>query len=237
MNILLFLVFTLVLIKAKHDRNAPNALTTISPHICSPLNPNPLKISSLQGLHRDQSAPIYFWHIQKAGGTSFCELMRNTYHKVRGIEDALRSPNCNNLRISDDIVINPNAWRLRYFPQRYIYVAIEPSLELWAMAGNKTHLEEFPLHYHNRLSTQILLNSSFGARREEAWNSMVHVIGEGKENLFSFFILSLLAISFQEPTGAVRVCLRLRVRRQQPQHAGHLRSRGHTSQRVHGRGS
>jgi hypothetical protein len=151
-----------------------------TPTTCPPLLPTPEKLlTQHKFLHENFSAPLFFWHVQKAGGTSFCAMVKRTFHEVHGRQNVLRSPNCNNLKVSEELVTNATSWELKYKPQGYHYVAIEPSLDLFLMIDKGIrNPNAFPKQFHEKLSTQILLNDSYGARQNEAWNSMIHVLGK-----------------------------------------------------------
>lgn len=136
------------------------------PHIppeklCDPLLPTKRKIAALQNFY-NKSAPLFFWHIQKSGGSSFCSMMRNEY-----TEEHIRfqSPDCNYRTFERDIVTNFSTWG-KYRAEGYLFVGDEPSNSDYG----------FPKKYHRDLETQILLNPALGERHSAAWDNMVHVV-------------------------------------------------------------
>ena len=145
---------------------------------CSPFAPSSAKAQTLKKYYNNFSAPIYFWHIQKAGGTSFCQMMRNTYHKVYGYTDAMRASNCNNEKFNTKLVTDFSSWPAAR-QQGYYYVATEPSLDEWIMEDEGIwNPASFPFGYHDSPPAQVFLNSSYGAKRDNAWDNMVHVMGK-----------------------------------------------------------
>jgi hypothetical protein len=119
------------------------------------------------------SAPILFWHIQKSGGTTFCSLAIESI-VADGWPDGLSSKaNCNHYKFGVDVVVEPSSYMDIYRPKNIYFVAIEPGN--WITVTKDVNF--FPSFYHDMPSTQILLNPIYGARREAAWDSIVHTIG------------------------------------------------------------
>jgi hypothetical protein len=63
-----------------------------SSYLCGPLLADPVKVRTLRRYH-DGRVPLLFWHIQKAGGTSFCQMMINEMNARN--QSASDGDNCN----------------------------------------------------------------------------------------------------------------------------------------------
>lgn len=137
-----------------------------SENLCSPLKPNTDKIGTLEKFRKSNTAPLYFWHLQKSAGSAFCYMMRQEY-KMNKENITTESIDCNAHAFGIDIVKNFSTWMADYQPRGYLYVAMEPS--------NSDYIT-YPKKYHQDKVTQILLNESYGEYRELVWSSMVHVL-------------------------------------------------------------
>jgi hypothetical protein len=96
-------------------------------------------------------------------------MLRQTYHAFNNIPDKIKSPDCNNIRLSEEIISNFSSWALKYRPEGYSYVAME--------ASNHIRPNVFPGLYRQKPSTQMLLNvSAHPIKSSIVWNSIVHVL-------------------------------------------------------------
>lgn len=134
-------------------------------YLCGPLHPNLEKRSTLDRF-RNNTAPLYFWHLQKSAGSAFCYMMRQEY-RIYEKYIINEGPDCNCHRFGKDIVLDFRTWMETYHPKGYLYVAMEPS---------NSDFNTYPLKYHRDPVTQILLNESYGAQRDKAWTDMLHVL-------------------------------------------------------------
>lgn len=132
--------------------------------LCSPMLPNEDKIAAVQA-YRQDLAPIYFWHLQKSGGTTFCAIMRYEY-KNNNEFMKMDSPDCNYAPLSKDLVLNWASWP-QYRDKGYRFVALEPS---------NMDYNTFPVKYYNEPFVNALLNQGGGELHDNAWKNLVHVL-------------------------------------------------------------
>lgn len=136
--------------------------------LCEPLIHNRKEGYKLQTLknYRNEMAPLIFWHVQKAGGTSFCRMARSFY-VTSGRRIRVDNQNCN----SDYYKIvtqNISMWNSTLQPMGYRFFSFEPS---------DADFIRFPARYHTDPATLTLLNSTYGGvNHENAWSKMVHAI-------------------------------------------------------------
>ena len=145
---------------------------------CSPIQPTSYKNNTLDKLRRQNyTAPMMFWHLQKAGGSSLCgtfvrSYARTTKHAIR--HNYLWSANCNDQEMSTNIITNPSSYMKKYRPYGKYFVAIEPSYSVnntWEWVDPN----DFPFKYHDQPSTKLLLDTHH-ASTDTAWNAAVHFI-------------------------------------------------------------
>jgi hypothetical protein len=135
------------------------------PYLCGPLLSSRAKLAAIEG-YRNNSVPLYFWHLQKSGGSSFCHFMRNEYRKNKEFVK-IESIDCNAHKFGQQLVLNFSSWNATYREQGYRFVAMEPS---------NSDYKTFPLRYHKDPVTQILLNRSIGQANLNVWQNLVHVL-------------------------------------------------------------
>ena len=145
---------------------------------CRPINPTLNKENTLNNLRRNHyTAPMMFWHVQKAGGSSLCSTFirsysRTTTHSLREIYPWYA--NCNDPEMSTDIIMNQPSYVTKYRPYGKYFVAIEPSHSMnnsWKWVDPN----DFPFKYHDQPATKVLLDPTHPST-DAAWNAAVHFI-------------------------------------------------------------
>lgn len=130
---------------------------------CFPQKNSSVTVETLSDF-RDLKAHLLFWHIQKFGGTSFCDMVHRQYSEYRG-------------RIVDGIMLfNPkkrynceiqmmSTFQMPYL-FNYMFGKFEPGF---------LFQPDFPFTYH-RLFKIHLTPSLLNDTRRHFWTSIVHVV-------------------------------------------------------------
>ena len=124
---------------------------------CNPLHPTSSKLKSLD-CYKDGKCNLFFWHIQKAGGSSICETMsqeltlrnKKQYNNNSTIID-YKGDNCNGpwLQILEE------SYKIKEISKKFKpdisgkMISIEPAYN---------YLEHFPSSYHSNPFTKKMLN-------------------------------------------------------------------------------
>ncbi len=132
-----------------------------SPEICQALLPSSQKTSALQK-YKSGAAPMLFWHVQKAGGSSFCDM---NMHELRSRNlTADRGDNCNDgtwKNYLDGHFDKPKV--------RGKMIGLEPA---YAFIGG------FPSSYHAIMGKNLHFDSKSKKSKEPAfWTALPHVLG------------------------------------------------------------
>lgn len=151
---------------------------------------HPYKTENLKQYRDESNSPLLFWHVQKAGGSSFCRMAR-TFYTTTKRRIKMDNMNCNSDKYKE-IVKNIDTWNQTYRPQGYRMFSVEPS---------DAEMHTFPMKYHLSPATLTLLNSSYDSKANyDAWHKIVHVIA-----LRNPVELSLSAFNYQFPGEEISI--------------------------------
>ncbi len=146
------------------------------------------------------SVPVIFWHLQKAGGSTICSLLLNSFARTLKRPELRKiyewHTNCNNPEMIADIVESPTVFSAKYRPKGKFFAAMEPS-HVARKSDNDPVIDPntFPFKYHDQPHIRRLLATSVDDTRTSgaspptastgpsadasapAWDRAVHVIG------------------------------------------------------------
>ena len=169
-------------------------ISNYSPEIwCDPVAPTPGKEKTLNLFRRENySVPVIFWHLQKAGGSTICQLLIDSFARTLKRPELRKMyhshTNCNIPEMIAEVVESPTAFSVKYRPQGKFFAAMEPSHAARTKKDDPViDPNVFPFKYHDQPHIRHLLgagdldkktsSNSSASNETLAWTNAVHVIG------------------------------------------------------------